>query len=81
MGLWAWVDGVVGAFLRPDAVVPDQALNRPRSPRDQATIARRSWLFVRLNPPFDELQLDERSRFTDPVRRDHDSSPPPAVRS
>ena len=29
MGSWAWVDGVVGAFLRCDAVVPDLALNRP----------------------------------------------------
>ena len=31
--------------------------------------------------PSDGLQLDEQSRFTDPVRRDQDSSPPPAVQS
>ena len=52
----------------------DRATIAPRSGRDRG-------FFHVVSAPSDELQLDERSRFTDPVRHDHDTSPAPAVRS
>ena len=53
-----------------------------RSRHDRSSIGPRSWSSSTkpLNRPM-RLHLDEGSRFTYPVRHDHDASPPPAVRS
>ena len=79
------IDAVVGAeFMRRGG----SFTWRGRSFRiglESATISLRYGHDFRLkktheaSKPFDGLQLDERSRFTDPVRRDHDVSPPPAA--
>ena len=67
----------------PVGVIPRQKLRdrssiAPRSRFDRTAIVE---FFHDTSAPSDGLQLDERSGFTDLVRRNHDSSPPPAVRS
>ena len=88
---------VVVAVLRPEGVASGLAWNQSqfrfgvesRKLLDRGSIAPRSRFdrtaivefFHDAFLPSDGLLLDERSRFINPVRRDQDSSPPPAVRS
>ena len=58
--------------------LPDCGSIASRSRFDRTAIVE---FFHEASKPSDGLQLDERSGFTDPVRRDHDASPPPAIRS
>ena len=58
--------------------LPDRGSIAPRSRFDRTAIVE---FFHEASKPSDGLHLDERSGFTDPVRRDHDASPPPAIRS
>ena len=57
--------------------LPDRGSIAPRSRFDRIVIVE---FFHEASKPSDGLRLDERSGFTDPVRRDHDASPPPTVR-
>ena len=58
--------------------LPDRGSIAPRSRFDWTAIVE---FFHEASLSSDGLLLDERSRFINPVRRDQDSSPPPAVRS
>ena len=65
---WERIDGVVGAVSLGGVVAPDFALNEPRSRDNQATIARRSWFFIRLDPPSDGDLMVAHNRASDEDR-------------